>query len=236
MSSPHSSVIQTKYKQFAILDIVGYLLEASSVSLHTCNGYTASPFWITLRQPQRPDIIACLFYMITHCSSFLSSWRPMSSAPIERSPLLVCPSKCTISTPALCGSRAAARLCLYVETRSAHASLLQHKKGLCNSTYLRIRSSIAGLSFAMPPDECRPLPTMRWISESPRRRASSIDWSVYRMASLTYSPWRSISPGWLSSLFSAKNKQMLASVFDYAHDKRKEEIGKERKMMMIWFA
>lgn len=54
------------------------------------------------------------------------------------------------------------------------------------------------------------IPTMSRMSLLPRARASCMDWSVYWMASLTYNPCRSTSPGWLSCASQVNPLESLA--------------------------
>jgi len=152
--------------------------------------------------------------MITQSPFCLSSLRVMSSGPSTTPPrsracsAVVPPSSCTIKTPEFWGSIAAARSCLNEvnETNTSHTTcedLLLHE--LLNS-WLKLRGMVqrvdalpyvtdAKRSVADPFSNGLYEPTIRCISLSPRARASAMLRSVYSMASLTWSPCRSTSPG-----------------------------------------
>lgn len=108
---------------------------------------------------RRSAFVACIqpcirtFHMRMQPSSCRSMPRAMSPGIMTRPVPLSCPSRLTMSTPAFEGSTSATRL--YLEPRRVHSPVSRLSD---SRTHLRMSSSIAGLIFAAPLRECRPLP------------------------------------------------------------------------------
>ena len=149
---------------------------------------------------------------MTQSRSPFSKRRATSSGSMP----LPWPSRRTTSTPALWGSNSATSWCLIKHTNNVYKTyifVLKNKEvhillheflyswfdlsmttlGMQSFTWRTTGEGAYG-KISWSTNE----PTMRWISESPRCLACSIALSVWAMASLTYRPCRSISPGLLS--------------------------------------